>query len=213
MKHLRTGAIVIGSFNAAKAAEMAVLLQDFHIPVKSLADCAAVGPVPEEGETFADNARAKALGLARQLPAGGLVGVVADDSGLEVDALDRRPGVRSARYLGETATYSEKMQGILRELADLHAEQRTARFRCAVAFADAEKVLLETEGVVEGRIALAPAGTFGFGYDPIFIPRGYNRTFAELGPEVKQEISHRAMALRRFQEALARLLEQPTRLD
>lgn len=204
--------IVVGSFNQAKAAEMAELLAGLPMRVRALKEFRGVNSVPETGNTFAENARAKALGMARQIHDAGLFGLVADDSGLEVDALGGRPGVFSARYLGEEATDPERVQGILRELGDLPPESRTARFRCHVAFADARHVLLETEGVVEGRISFAPAGDFGFGYDPIFVPIGYDKSFGELGAEVKHRISHRAQALRLFRERLSRLLasRQPT---
>jgi len=198
--------IVVGSFNQAKAAEMAELLGGLPVRVRSLREFRGVHPVPEEGDTFTENARAKALGLARQIPDEALLGLVADDSGLEVDALGGRPGVYSARYLGDQATDPERVQGILRELGDLPPESRTARFRCHVAFADARHVLLETEGVVEGRISFAAAGNFGFGYDPVFVPVGFDKSFGELGAEVKHRISHRAQALRLFRERLARLL-------
>jgi len=198
--------IVVGSFNQAKAAEMAELLEGLPVSVRSLKEFRGVHPVPEEGDTFAENARSKALGLARQIPDEALLGLVADDSGLEVDALGGRPGVYSARYLGEQATDPDRVQGILRELGDLPPESRTARFRCHVAFADARHVLLETEGAVEGRISFAAAGEFGFGYDPIFVPLGFDKSFGELGAEVKHRISHRAQALRLFRERLARLL-------
>lgn len=202
-------AIVVGSFNRKKAAEIAELLQDFDVPVRSLTEFPDVRPVPEDGATFAENARRKALGLARQLAASGLLGLVADDSGIEVDALGGRPGVHSARYAGEHATDPERVERLLNELGDLPPEKRTARFRCHVAFADAERLLIETEGVVEGRIAFAPAGDFGFGYDPIFVPLEYDQTFSELGAEVKHKISHRARALRAFRDALAQLLQEP----
>jgi len=200
--------LVIGSFNAAKAAEMAELLTGLDLAVRSLRDFPAVRPVPETGATFAENARQKALGLARQIGAAAGLGVVADDSGLEVDALDGRPGIRSARYVSESATDPERVQRILKELGDLPPERRAARFRCHVALADPERILLESEGVVEGRIAFAPAGSFGFGYDPIFIPRGYDRTFGELGGDVKRLISHRALALRRFLQQLLPILNR-----
>ncbi len=198
--------IVVGSFNADKAAEMIELLESLHMSVRPLRDFDDIKPVPEDGVTFAENARIKALGLARQIPADAVMGIVADDSGLEVDALDRRPGLYSARYMGESATDPERVRGILAELGDLPPEKRTARFRCHIALADAQHVIVESEGAVEGRIAFAPAGSFGFGYDPIFIPLGYDRTFAELGAQIKHAISHRAVALRQFRERLAVLL-------
>lgn len=195
-------AIVVGSFNPGKAAELAELLRDIHTPIRPLAEFPGVRPVPEDGTTFAENSRRKAIGLARQVRSPEVLGVVADDSGLEVDALGGRPGVYSARYAGEDATDPERVQRLLEELNGVPAEQRTARFRCHVAFANAETLLIETDGTVEGRISFAPAGDFGFGYDPVFIPNGYERTFAELGAEVKHRISHRAVALRRFSAAL-----------
>lgn len=200
-------AIIVGSFNQKKAAEMVELLGDLHIPVRSPAQCSNVEPVPEDGMTFAENARLKALGLARQIVEPDVLGVVADDSGIEVDALDGRPGVHSARYVGPTATDPQRVQRLLEELDGLLPEQRTARFRCHIVLADCDRVLLETEGKVEGRISTEPAGTFGFGYDPVFIPHGYEKTFAQLGPEVKHKISHRAVALRLFREALLERLE------
>jgi XTP/dITP diphosphohydrolase len=204
---LRARALVVGSFNQAKAAEMAELLRGFELPVRSLRDFPAVRPVPETGETFGENARQKALGLARQIGDAGILGVVADDSGLEVDAIGGRPGVRSARYVSESATDPERVLRLLEELGDLPADRRTARFRCHVALANGERVLVETEGAVEGRIAFAPAGAFGFGYDPIFIPSGYDRTFGEIGADLKPRISHRAVALRAFRERLKQVLD------
>jgi XTP/dITP diphosphohydrolase len=198
--------LVIGSFNAKKAAEMAELLDGLDLPVRSLRDYPGVVSVPETGDTFAENARQKALGFAAQIRDPALLGVVSDDSGLEVDALGGRPGVYSARYLGEEATDPQRVLGILKELGDLPPADRTARFRCHVALAAPGEALIETEGVVEGRIAFAPAGEHGFGYDPIFIPLGYDRTFAEIGYGVKHRISHRAVALRLFRERLQRRL-------
>ena len=199
--------IVVGTFNKAKAAEMAELLIGLELPVRSLREFPAVQPVPETGNTFAANACEKALGMARQIGDPNVLGVVADDSGLEVDALGGRPGVWSARYVSESATDPERVLRILEELGDLPPERRTARFRCHVTLANAERVLIETDGAVEGRIAFAPAGDFGFGYDPIFIPRGYDRTFGEIGAELKPRISHRAVALKAFRERLQQMLD------
>lgn len=206
MNHQPHGMIVMGSFNPKKAAEIAHLLQDLHVPVRSLSEFPGVTPVPEDGATFAENASLKALGLARQMMTPDLLGVVADDSGLEVDALDGRPGIHSARYAGQTATDPERVQRLLLELGDRPPALRTARFRCHIAFADRERVLLETAGKIEGHISNEPAGTSGFGYDPVFIPNGYDKTFAQLGAAVKHKISHRAAALRLFRQALRDML-------
>jgi XTP/dITP diphosphohydrolase len=202
----RGGALVVGSFNKAKTGEMMVLLDGLGLPVRALSEFEGARPVPETGTTFGENARQKATGWVRQVAGPGVLGVVADDSGLEVDALGGRPGVYSARYVSETATDPERVQRLLEELGDLPPEDRTARFRCHVAFAGPDEVFIETEGVVEGRIAFTPAGNLGFGYDPVFVPLGYERTFSELGYDVKHRISHRANALRLFRDRLERWL-------
>jgi len=207
MKQPHHPAIIVGSFNPAKTAEIVELLGELPFAVRSIADFKNILPVPENGTSFAENARIKALGFARQVAAHPILGVVADDSGIEVDAMDGRPGVHSARYAGKTARDPERVNRMLEELRGVPPEKRAARFRCHIAFADEDRVLIETHGKVEGRISLEPAGDFGFGYDPIFIPQGYDRTFAQLGPSVKHSISHRAIALRRFRDALLRMLQ------
>jgi XTP/dITP diphosphohydrolase len=136
--------------------------------------------------------------------------VLADDSGLEVDALDGAPGVRSARYAGEKATYPELIAKLLRDLKDVPLERRTARFRCCVCLASAQKIVLEAEGACEGRIIFEPRGTGGFGYDPVFVPDGYNQTFAELGAGVKNRLSHRGAAIREFRKRFAEYLDRET---
>jgi XTP/dITP diphosphohydrolase len=192
--------LLVASRNRAKAAEIAAILQGegLDLEVVSLGDYPHVALPPETGRTFADNAIAKAThgAAATGLPA------VADDSGLAVDALGGEPGVMSARYGGMKATDRdryEKVLGLLRDVAD---ERRTARFRCAAAHATPDGHVLLAEGTVEGRIAHAPAGSGGFGYDPIFAPAGETRTMAQLTPEEKQAISHRGRAFR----ALAKLM-------
>ena len=207
MNSPRGRSIVIGTFNLEKSTEMMELLRGLEVAVRSLNTFPEIRPVPEDGETFAENSRIKAIGIARQLLDSEILGVVADDSGIEVDALDGRPGVYSARYGGEDATDPERVQLLLKELGDLPPGKRGARFRCHITLANAEAVLVETEGAVEGRIAFEPAGDFGFGYDPVFIPQGYDATFAQLGAEVKHRISHRAIALKLFRDALARMLK------
>jgi XTP/dITP diphosphohydrolase len=160
-------------------------------------------PEPEEnGETFEENAMIKAVAASRALK--GLV--LADDSGLEVDLLDGAPGVRSARYAGEKATDQQNRDRLLSELAGLNhmaEEPVTARFSCAIAIAEEGTILRTFCGRVKGRILLAEAGTGGFGYDPLFIPDGYTQTFAELEPEAKNRLSHRARAMDQVIEWLA----------
>jgi len=185
--------LIIATRNRHKAAEMAAMLG----PEWVVEDLAGRGDLPEpeeNGRTFEENAAIKAVAASRALK--GLV--LADDSGLEVDALGGAPGIRSARYAGEKAADQENRNRLLRELARLnHAaeEPMSARFRCAMAVAEAGKVLGTFSGRVEGRIVLAEAGTGGFGYDSLFIPDGYSQTFAELDAETKNRLSHRARAM------------------
>jgi len=201
-----TPTLLLATRNRHKAAEIQCLL---GVACRSLLDYPAAPQLVENGSTFADNARAKALQLARWLsPARatadlGVNAVLADDSGLEVDALAGAPGVRSARFAAEAgqenADDRANNEKLLRLLEGVPLEHRTARFRCALALTrlpwsenDEPKVF---EGSCEGLIAFAPAGHGGFGYDPLFIPHGHNRSFAELGEQIKNRISHRARAL------------------
>lgn len=147
--------------------------------------------VVEDSDTFLGNALKKATEIAR------VAGMpcLADDSGLEVDPLEGRPGVYSARYAGEGATDAENNAKLLDELSGTPDDLRTARFRCAIVFVDEDgRELATAEGACEGRIGREQKGTHGFGYDPLFVPDGYTQTMAELGPETKNEISHRAKA-------------------
>ena len=160
--------------------------------------------VDESGATFEENARIKALAYAR---ASNLL-TLADDSGLEVDALGGEPGVHSARYAGPHAGDADRYRKLLDVLSGTPAGQRSARFRCVVALALPDGTVYTTEGTCEGEIGFAPRGEFGFGYDPIFIVKGYGGlTMAELPPALKNQISHRARAMIAARPVLARLLE------
>jgi XTP/dITP diphosphohydrolase len=157
--------------------------------------------IPEEtGRTFEDNATLKAIASSKKLPSL----VIADDSGLEVDALGGAPGICSARYAGENAGDVPNVNKLLRELRkrNIATEKRSARFRCVIALAQNGKVLGVFEGFVEGKIVEPPRGSGGFGYDPIFEPKGFNQTFAEMTPESKNQISHRARAVAALREGL-----------
>ena len=145
----------------------------------------------EDCQTFAGNAILKAVSVAKATQQLAL----ADDSGLVVDALDGAPGVPSARYAGENATDEVRNQKLLHALKDIPYSQRTARFQCAIAMADKEGKIEVVEGVCQGEIAHQPKGDQGFGYDPVFVPDGYQQTFAQLGATVKNRISHRRRAL------------------
>ena len=161
------------------------------LEIRSLADFGDIADVAETGSTFRENAELKAREFALQTG----VLCLADDSGLEVAALGGAPGVHSARFGGTDTGYAEKMERLLTMIAETGDDGRRARFVCTMSLADAEGRILRTvEGECRGRIAERPSGTAGFGYDPIFIPDGFAQTFAELGDEVKQRISHRAKA-------------------
>jgi XTP/dITP diphosphohydrolase len=155
----------------------------------------------ETGKTFEENAVLKATAASRQLS--GLV--VADDSGLEVDALGGAPGIYSARYAAPNATDKQNIDKLLEELARIERAKESARFRCVIALAREGKLLGAFEGVIEGMIVDPPRGTNGFGYDPIFVPQEFEQTFGELPAEVKNRISHRGRAIRLFADWLATL--------
>ncbi len=154
----------------------------------------------ESGESFEENAKLKAIAVSKKLP--GLV--IADDSGLEVDALSGAPGIYSARYAGAKATDKQNMDKLLKEFARIgvEANQRRARFRCALALAREGKIVGIFEGTVEGTIVDPARGSHGFGYDPIFVPNGFEETFGELPAELKNSISHRAQAIRALRAGL-----------
>jgi XTP/dITP diphosphohydrolase len=192
-----------GKLREIQSALAGVTVGGVPIDVRLLPDDAGI-PAPEEtGSTFAENARLKALYYAQ---ATGLL-TVAEDSGLEIDALDGAPGVLSARYPG--ATYDERFTRLFREMAvrgaDVTApERRGARFVAALALARADDVIFETEGIIEGRIADAPSGAGGFGYDPIFFYPPYGRTLADVSDAEKLRVSHRGAAFRELRAFLER---------
>lgn len=198
--------IVLATRNEGKRAELERMLADLPFEVRTLRDYPDVPPLPEEGETYEANARSKALTVARWV--GELA--LADDSGLEVDYLEGRPGVRSARFLGEEATDEDRNREILRLLAGVPPENRTARYRAVVAVAFPDGRVRTFEGTCEGAIALEPRGRGGFGYDPIFYVPELDRTVAELTPAEKDWISHRGQALRKAREFLRSLVEEPS---
>ena len=185
--------IVFATGNPHKMIESRQILEDLGMPVISMKEAGVDPEIIEDGTTFEENALIKAREVAKLLPNDI---VLADDSGLEVDALNKEPGIYSARYAGENTSYEIKNQLILDRVKDVPEEKRTARFACAVAavFPDGtEKVVREN---MEGRIAYESAGANGFGYDPIFYLPEYGCTSAELSPEDKNAISHRGKALR-----------------
>jgi XTP/dITP diphosphohydrolase len=186
----------MASANPDKVAEIAAILGD---AVELAPRPAGLADVVEDGETLEDNARLKAVAVCE---AAG-VGAVADDTGLEVDALGGAPGVYTARFAGENATYADNVAKMLADLAEVPEDERTARFRTValVRYPDGSEVM--AEGVVEGRIATEARGDRGFGYDPLFIPDdGDGRVFAEMSAEEKHAVSHRGRAFRALAEQL-----------
>lgn len=194
--------LVVATRNRHKTREIQHILGP-EFKVRDLGAHPDVSEIRESGTSFEENAKIKAIAASRQLPAL----VIADDSGLEVDALAGAPGIYSARYAGANATERDKIDKLLRELARVRAtgDGRRARFRCVVALARNVTLLGTFEGIVEGSIADEVRGDSGFGYDPIFIPEGFEQTFGELPTEVKNAISHRAKAIRALADRLRRL--------
>lgn len=196
--------LVLGTANRKKGLELAQLLRPVGVELKTLADFGVDFEVVEDGDTFAANARLKAAGYARHLGRW----VLADDSGLEVDALDGRPGVFSARYSGPDADDASNNRLVLQQLGDLPLDRRTARFVCHIAVADPQgAVVAESEAACRGRMLFGPRGLGGFGYDPLFEIVEYHRAFGELGVGVKAHLSHRSRAACRLIPQLTRLAD------
>jgi XTP/dITP diphosphohydrolase len=199
--------ILVATTNPGKLAEISAML-DLDIEWVSISDFPWVNEIKEDGETFAENARKKAVGYAKQTG----LWTIADDSGLVVDALEGEPGVKSARFSGakdkdRKVIDRKNIEKLLTLLKDLPKEKRTTRFVCCLCLARAEKVLIETEGKLEGVVAEKEMGTNGFGYDPIFFVPKLNKTVAQLTREEKNAISHRGNAIRKLKPLLGELLE------
>ena len=189
---------VVATFNRDKAAELHALLALPDVELVTLADWPGAVAPAETGDTLRATARIKALAAVALtgLPA------IADDTGLEVDALNGAPGVHAARYAGPKATYAENVAKLLRELAGVPPERRTARFRTVCYAAWPDGMEMSADGVLAGTITEAPRGANGFGYDPVFVPKGETRSYAELTDDEKNAISHRARAVRVLRKIL-----------
>lgn len=195
--------IIFATGNAGKMKEIREIMEDLQIPVLSMKEAGLEAEIVEDGTTFEENAVIKAKEIA------GLskcwnedVVVLADDSGLEIDYLNKEPGVYSARYMGEDTSYRIKNQNLIERLEGVPDEQRTARFVCAIAAVLPDGRVVTTRGVIEGKIGYEERGTNGFGYDPIFYLPDMSRSTAELTPEEKNAVSHRGNALRLMKEEL-----------
>jgi XTP/dITP diphosphohydrolase len=195
--------LLVATSNAGKIREISEILKGLPIEIVGLKRFKGIKPARETGASFLANARIKAKTYYRQT---GLI-TLAEDSGLQTDYLDGRPGCLSARFAGDGATDAENVSKLLRLMRNTKREQRSARFVCVAAIADGKRMWIAT-GKCRGRIATRPLGRSGFGYDPVFVPEGYNTTFARLGAEIKNEISHRAEAFRKVRRILDRLLAE-----
>ncbi len=196
--------LLLASNNPGKVAEFRQLLAGCGWEIVTPTELGLDVQVEETGQRYAENATIKAVTYSQ---ASGLV-TLADDSGLEVDALGGRPGPLSARYAGSDRTDAERVQALLQELAGVSDEQRTARFRCVIAIVDPAGRVELVEGTVEGRIALEPRGENGFGYDPVFVLPERGMTAAELPPDEKNAVSHRGVAARKARAVLERMLRE-----
>ena len=185
--------LVIATHNAHKTEEIREILGNFFDEIKDLSAFPEIPEADETGTTFSANAAIKALGASSILPT---ALVLADDSGLEVDALDGAPGVYSARFSGENATDKSNRDKLMTDLGD--GENRTARFRCVLSLARGGVVIEEFDGAVEGTIATKELGSGGFGYDSLFIPEGHSESFGQLPAETKNGMSHRGNALEKL---------------
>ena len=187
--------LILATRNAHKTEEIRSMLGERY-EVLGVNNFPNLPAIAETGTTFLENAKLKAEGISREVD--GLV--LSDDSGLEVDALDGAPGVWSSSFGGEEGNHPKNNERLMREMAG--RTERTARFRCTMVLAEGGRTLANFSGTVEGRIVDDLRGTGGFGYDPLFVPDGYDATFAELGHDVKNQLSHRARALAQVAEWL-----------
>ena len=195
--------LLLATNNKGKLRELSQLFSDLPLNCITLHNAGLDAEVEETEPTYSGNALLKATFFhsASRLP------TLADDSGLEVDALDGHPGVRTARYAGPNATNGDRWTKLLNEMKDVPEEKRTARFICVIALVTQGLPPITVEGVCEGRIAFAPSGNGGFGYDPLFFLPEHNCTMAELDETIKNKISHRARAAMKAKEAIRKILE------
>lgn len=196
--------VVLATRNMGKVKEIKQILRGLDLDILTLNDFPEVPSIIEDGKTFKENAVKKARFVAEHLN----MPSIADDSGLEVNAFNRRPGILSARYAGENATDEDNNRKLLKELNDIPPEKREACYRCVVALVFPSGEEETAEGSCNGFIALEPKGAGGFGYDPLFYIPEYGMTMAELPPEIKNRISHRGKAFAKLKEKLTDILQQ-----
>ena len=193
--------IVVATHNTNKQKEINALLKDLNVNVLGMEHFPIISSIEETGSTLLENSLIKSRTVSQ------LTGLatLADDTGLEVDALHGSPGVYSARYAGSNATYEANVEKLLFELIEVPEALRTARFRTVISYVDNKKEFVD-EGVIEGMITFKPSGNKGFGYDPVFKPLGYEKTFSEISQDRKNIISHRALALKKIKKTLKKQL-------
>lgn len=196
--------IIFATGNSGKMKEVSRILEELGLAVISMRDAGISIEIEENGTTYAENALIKARAVAGCADGGSIV--LADDSGLEIDFLNREPGVYSARYLGERNSYRQKNRNLIERLSGVPDEKRTARFVCAIAAVLPDGRELTTLGVIEGRIGYEEKGSGGFGYDPIFFVPEYGKTTAELTEEEKNAVSHRGRALDAMKKELRKYI-------
>ena len=200
---MKADKIIFATGNAGKMKEIRMIMADLDIEVQSMKEAEIQAEIVEDGETFEENAKIKAQAIAQELRARGEQAVVlADDSGLEIDYLNKEPGVYSARYMGEDTPYTVKNANLIQRLEGVPDEERTARFVCVIAAVFPDGRGFQTRATIEGRIGYEEKGQNGFGYDPIFYLPEYGMYSAELAPEEKNRISHRGKALEEMKKIL-----------
>lgn len=201
--HIEADRIIFATGNEGKMKEIRMILADMGLPIQSMKQADIVLDIEENGRTFEENAVIKAKAVAQAAREKGISAIVlADDSGLEIDYLNKEPGIYSARYMGEDTSYHIKNANLLERLEGVADEQRTARFVCAIAAILPDGTQRITRGTIEGRIGYEEKGENGFGYDPIFYLPEYQCYSAELSPEEKNKISHRGKALEEMKRIL-----------
>lgn len=201
---MRNEKIIFATGNAGKLREIREILKDLDCEIITMTEAGFHGTIVEDGAAFQENAEIKARAV--WAVTGGIV--LADDSGLEIDYLNGEPGVYSARYMGEDTPYSLKNKTLIERLEGTSGQERSARFKCCIAAVMPDGRVLHTEAAMEGQIAKEPAGSGGFGYDPILYLPEYGKTSAELTMEEKNRISHRGKALEQMKEKLKELWEE-----
>jgi len=196
--------LLLATSNAKKLAELKRMLRGHGIRILGLNSFKTLGKVEEDQKTFKANARKKAIEISKRVDKL----VMADDSGLEVPALGNRPGIYSARYAGASQDDNKNINKLLKEMKHFKGRKRKARFRCAVCLSKGDKVISMVEGRVDGSIALKRQGVGGFGYDPVFVPEGFGKTFAQLNSATKDSISHRGRALIEARQAILQYFQR-----